>query len=125
MLYSCNHENGIRKLFLCQCWTAAGVEKRPRPRLPALYLATNQNVLDLILATLDMVHHHVLEDVLPVLQLVHLVVGVGVQHGPAQELGQRLDRCVKIKRGKVNLTYIYWCGSKLQAAKHPSSHPSL
>lgn len=76
------------------------MEKRPRPRLPALYLATNQNVLDLILATLDVVHHHVLEDVLPVLQLVHLVVGVGVQHGPAQELGQRLDGCGKKKEVK-------------------------
>lgn len=57
----------------------------------ARYSDTNQNVLDLILATLDVVHDHVLEDVLPVLQLVHLVIGVGVQHGPAQELGQGLD----------------------------------
>lgn len=47
-------------------------------------------MLDFILPALDVVHHHVLEDVLPVLQLVHLVVGVGVQHRPAQELGQRL-----------------------------------
>lgn len=52
---------------------------------------THQNVLDFILATLDVVQNHVLEDVLPVLQLVHLVVSIGVEHRPAQELGQRLE----------------------------------
>lgn len=60
-----------------------------RPFFPPF--PTDQDVLDLIPATLDVVQHHVLEDVLPVLQLVHPVVGVGVEHRPAQELRQRLD----------------------------------
>lgn len=51
---------------------------------------THQDVLDFIFATLDVVEHHVLVDVLPVLQFVHLIVGVGVEHRPAQELSQRL-----------------------------------
>lgn len=63
-------------------------------------LFTNQYVLDFVLATLDMVQHHVLEDVLPVLQLVHLVVCVSVQHRPAQELGQRLDTSVTERKSK-------------------------
>ena len=37
-----------------------------------------------------MVQHHVLSDFFPVLQLVHFVVSVRVQHRPAQELGQSL-----------------------------------
>lgn len=52
---------------------------------------TDQDVLYLVLATLDVVKHHVLEDVLAVLQLVHLVVRVRVEHRPAKELSQRLQ----------------------------------
>lgn len=37
-----------------------------------------------------MVEHHVLSNVFTILQLVHLVVSVRVQHRPAQELGQSL-----------------------------------
>lgn len=56
-----------------------------------LILITDQDVLYLVLATLDVVKHHVLEDVLAVLQLVHLVVRVRVEHRPAKELSQRLQ----------------------------------
>lgn len=48
--------------------------------------------IDLVFATLDVVHDHVLKDVPPVFQFVHPVVGVGVEHRPAEELGQRLDK---------------------------------
>ena len=59
---------------------------------------TNQYSLDLVLAALDVVHDHVREDVLTVLQLVHLVIRVGVQNRPAKELGQRLEGGRDIER---------------------------
>lgn len=40
---------------------------------------TDQNILNLIIPTLDVIENHVLGDVFPVLQLVHLVVSVRVQ----------------------------------------------
>lgn len=39
-----------------------------------------------------MVEDHVLEDVLAVFQLVHLIIGVCVQHRPAKELREGLQR---------------------------------
>lgn len=53
---------------------------------------THQDVLDFIIAALDVVQHHVLGYVLPVFQLIHLVVGVRVEHRPSKELCQRLGR---------------------------------
>lgn len=44
-----------------------------------------------------MVEHHVLGNFFPILQLVHLVVSVRVQNGPAEELGQslrKIDMCI-------------------------------
>ena len=73
--------------------------------LSAERLVTDQYSLDLVLAALDVVHDHVGEDVLTVLQLVHLVVGIGVQNRPAEELGQRLageghrEKCSRNPRG--------------------------
>lgn len=54
-----------------------------RPQTGQRFLAvrfnvTHQDVLDLVVPTLDVVEHHVLRDVLAVLQLVHLVVRVRV-----------------------------------------------
>lgn len=51
---------------------------------------TDQDILNLVIPTFDVVQHHVLCNVFPILQLVHLVVSVRVQNGPAQELGQSL-----------------------------------
>lgn len=58
--------------------------------LDCFLFSTDQNILNLIIPTFDVVEHHVLSDVFPILQLVHLVVSVRVQNGPAQELGQSL-----------------------------------
>lgn len=52
--------------------------------------SADQDILNLIIPTFDMVKHHVLSYVFPILQLVHLVISVRVQNGPAQELGQSL-----------------------------------
>lgn len=54
-----------------------------RPQTGQRFLAvrfnvTHQDVLDLVVPALDVVEHHVLRDVLAVLQLVHLVVCVRV-----------------------------------------------
>lgn len=46
--------------------------------LAVRFNVTHQDVLDLVVPTLDVVEHHVLRDVLAVLQLVHLVVRVRV-----------------------------------------------
>lgn len=61
-----------------------------RIRTVLMLFQTDQDVLDLVVPTLDVVHHHVLGDVFAILQLVHLVVGVCVQNGPSQELSQSL-----------------------------------
>ena len=42
-------------------------------------VGTDQDVLQLVVTTLDVVHHHVLGNVFAVLQFVHLVVRVRVQ----------------------------------------------
>lgn len=52
--------------------------------------STDQDILNLIIPTFDMIQHHVLSNLLPILELVHLVVSVCVQNRPAQELGQSL-----------------------------------
>lgn len=49
-----------------------------------------QNFLYFILVTFHMVKHHILSNVLPVLQLVHLIIRVCVEHRPTQELCQGL-----------------------------------
>lgn len=49
-----------------------------------------QNFLNFILVTLHVVEHHILGNVLPVLQLVHLIICVCVENGPAQKLCQGL-----------------------------------
>lgn len=51
-----------------------------------------QNFLDFILVTFHVVEHHVLSNVLTVLQLVHLIVCVCIEHRPTQELRQGLDK---------------------------------
>lgn len=57
----------------CEC------EFFPCQSFPAVrFNVTHQDVLDLIVPTLDVVEHHVLCNVLAVLQLVHLVVRVRV-----------------------------------------------
>lgn len=43
-----------------------------------MLVRTDQDILNLIIPTFDVVEHHVLSDVFPVLQLVHLVVCVRV-----------------------------------------------
>lgn len=49
-----------------------------------------QNFLDFILVTFHVVEHHVLSNVLTVLQLVHLIICVCVEYRPTQELCQGL-----------------------------------
>ncbi len=51
---------------------------------------THQDILNLVLPALDVVHDHVLKDVLATFQLVHLVIRVCIQHWPAQELSEWL-----------------------------------
>lgn len=52
----------------------------PSQRGPIKYQEQYQDFLDFIFVTSHMVQNHVLGDVLTVLQLVHLVIGVCVQH---------------------------------------------
>lgn len=70
---------------------------RPRGRGGGQY----QDELDLVLVAAHVVQHHVLGDVLAVPQLVHPVVGVGVEHGPAQELCEGLRRAQRHPRGAL------------------------
>lgn len=49
-----------------------------------------QNFLDFIFVTFHVVEHHILSNVLPVLQLVHLIIRVCVEYRPAQKLCQGL-----------------------------------
>lgn len=58
-----------------------------------------QDELDLVLVAAHVVQHHVLGDVLAVPQLVQPVVGVGVQHGPAQELCEGLRGAQRHREG--------------------------
>lgn len=51
---------------------------------------TDQNGLQLGFGALGLVHEHLLGDLFPPLHTVQPVVGVAVQHGPAQELSQGL-----------------------------------
>lgn len=41
---------------------------------------THQDVLNLVLSALDMVKHHVLKDVLAILELVHFIISICVEH---------------------------------------------
>lgn len=54
------------------------------------FAETHQDILNLIFPALDVVHDHILKYVLAILQLVHLVVRVCVQHWPAQKLSEWL-----------------------------------
>lgn len=63
-----------------------------------------QNFLDFVLVTLHVVEHHILSNVFPVLQLVHLIVCVCVEDRPTQELCQGLGEEKRRKRwNKQNL----------------------
>lgn len=56
------------------------------------HVDTDQNGLQLIRGAFGLVHEHLLGDVFPVLHTVQPVVGVAVQHRPAQELCQGLEQ---------------------------------
>lgn len=58
----------------------------------------NQNGLQLIRGTSGLVHEHLLGDILPPLHTVQLVIGVTVQHWPAEELCQGLVQTTRSRK---------------------------
>lgn len=56
---------------------------------------TDQNGLHLVFGASGLVHEHLLGDVLPPLHAVQPVIGVAVQHRPAQELRQGLAQTAR------------------------------
>lgn len=55
-----------------------------------VFNGTYKDVLNLIISTFDVVQHHILGDVFPVLQLIHFVICVCVEDRPTQKLCQSL-----------------------------------
>lgn len=64
-----------------------------------LYIARHyQNFLNFILVTLHVVEHHILGNIFPVLQFVHLIIRICVEYRPAQKLCQGLGEEEKEKQ---------------------------
>lgn len=77
--------NPCLNCFSNKCWEVRGKFRERKRQGDA-----NQNGLQLIRGTSGLVHEHLLGDILPPLHTVQLVIGVTVQHWPAEELCQGL-----------------------------------
>lgn len=65
-----------------------------------------QNFLDFILVTFHVVEHHVLSNVLTVLQLVQLIICVCVEYRPTQELCQGLGKGKRRKQWNSHYMFL-------------------
>lgn len=74
-----------------------------------LYIASHyQNFLNFILVTLHVVEHHILGDIFPVLQFVHLIICICVEYWPAQKLCQGLGEEEKEKQWSNQSVCFLW-----------------
>lgn len=83
---------------------------------------TDQNGLQLFRCASALVHEHLLGNVFPVLHTVQLVVGVAVQHRPAQELCQGLEQTMSVRKNERKETYPH---KKQESCSVLSYHPDV